>query len=338
MKTGYLVEEGFVEVREIQVPPITSEEVLIKVKVAGICGSDLHAYHGSHPFRKAPMILGHEVAGEIVEIGQNVTNVKVGDRVTVEPLKNCGECSFCRVGSYHLCNSKISAGTGGWLGSFAEYFTAPADKVYVLPQTMAYELGLLAEPLAVGVHAAKISRFKENEKAIVIGTGPIGLLTAVALQEVNQTSVVCTDINEFRLNMAKEFGIQTVNVSNESVEKVKEEIAPEGFDVVMLAVTSPKVVDQALTLVRKGGRVILITLFSEKIPFNIGYVQLNEIEVKGSIVYTKDDFQKSLEILSTKSEKLKKIVTHRIGLNEINQAMGLLIDHNNEALKISVNL
>lgn len=336
MRTGYLSEVGNVEIRQFEVPSITDTEVLIKVVVSGICGSDLHAFHGKHPFRKAPMILGHEVAGEVVKIGDKVSNIKIGDKVTVEPLENCGDCNYCKGGSYHLCDKRVSAGTGNWLGSFAEYFKAPADKVYVLPSKMDYELGMLAEPLAVGVHAAKLSRFNKNENAIVIGTGPIGLLTAVALQNISPNNIVCTDINDFRLNMAKDFGIKAIDVSKESVFEAKDKIASDGFDVVMLTVTSPAAVDQALQLVRKGGRIIIITLFSEKILFDMGKVQIDEIEIKGSMIYTKEDFTVALDILEKRSEKLKKVITNRVKMTEVNQAMNLLTDPNNESLKIAV--
>jgi L-iditol 2-dehydrogenase len=128
------------------------------------------------------MVLGHEVAGEVVEVGSSVTSVKVGDRVTVEPLKACGTCAYCLENNYHLCSSRVGAGTQGWLGSIAEYFAAPEDKVFVLPKSMDFDTGLLVEPLAVAAHAVKLSRLQANENTIIIGTGPIGLLTAAASQ------------------------------------------------------------------------------------------------------------------------------------------------------------
>lgn len=336
MRTGYLSSIGHVEVTDFEIPSISDEEVLIKVKVAGICGSDVHAYHGTHPFRKPPMILGHEVAGEIVKVGPKVTNVKVGDRVTVEPTQHCGKCTFCLEKNYHLCRSRVVAGTGGWRGTFADYFAAPGEKVYVLPESMDYDLGLLVEPLAVGVHAVELSRLQNNENALVIGTGPIGLLTAVASQFKGAKNIVCTDINEFRLTFAQDLGFKAVNVSKDSVADRTKKFAPDGFDVVLLTVSSTEVIDQALQLVRRGGRLIIITLFTSKIPFDMGLVQLNEIELKGSMLYTKEDFVTALEILSSRDEELKRVVTHHVALDEVNSAMKLLTDFNTIALKIGV--
>jgi L-iditol 2-dehydrogenase len=336
MKTGYLSKVGQVEIRELETPPVGDEEVLIKVKAAGICGSDIHAFHGTHPFRKPPMVLGHEVTGEVVRIGAGVKGIGIGDRVTVEPLRSCGMCTYCRENNYHLCTSRLSAGTGNWLGSFAEFFSAPADKVYVLPGTMDYDSGLLVESLAVGVHAVKYSSLADSETAVVIGTGPIGLLSAVAAQARGSKNIVCTDLNDYRLSIARELGFHTVNVSKDSIEDKMRELAPDGFDVAFLTVSSEKAVNQALRLVRGRGRVMVITIFGSRISFDLGLVQLREIEVKGSMAYTREDFQLALEILSENGERLKRVVTHHVGLAGIGDAIHLLSDPTNSALKIAV--
>ncbi|MFP3668779.1 alcohol dehydrogenase catalytic domain-containing protein [Priestia sp. SIMBA_032] len=338
MKTGFLERQGLVRVKEFETPSIGREEVLIKVVVAGICGSDVHAYHGTHPFRRAPMILGHEVAGEVVSIGSEVKKIKVGDRVTVEPQKNCGTCSYCRNGEYNLCKTKIMAGVGGWLGTFAEYFVAPEQRVYTLPSSISYDIGVLAEPLAVGVHAARIGNVQEHEKAIVLGTGPIGILSAVAMQSMGVENVFCTDINDFRLKTANSLGIKTINVEKESIETKTYSYAPDGFDIAIVSVTSPAVINQALQLVRRGGRVIIVSVFTSDIPLNMGAIQANEIEIKGSNVYTSEDFNQSLRILTERAQDLEHIVTHHMKLSEINEAMQELNNSKNQALKIIIDL
>jgi len=132
MKAAVLTEIHKVEIKDVEKPEIKDNEVLIKVKSTGICGSDLHAYRGHHPFRKPPVILGHEVSGVVEEIGDVVNNIKNGDRVTVEPQLGCGECEYCLTGKYNLCIDRRAPGIGNWHGSFAEYFVAPEGTVYKL--------------------------------------------------------------------------------------------------------------------------------------------------------------------------------------------------------------
>lgn len=335
MRTGYLTEIRKVEVKELDKLSVGNLDVLIRVKAAGICGSDVHAYSGTHPFRKPPMVLGHEVSGKVVEVGKGVTQFHPGDRVTVEPQKSCGNCTYCKEGSYHLCTSKVMAGVEGWTGSFAEYFLAPESRVYRLPEQVNYDLGVLAEPLAVGVHAVRISRMQLNENVVVLGTGPIGLCAAIAAQETGHKHVFCTDVNDFRLKKAREFGILTVNVERESVETKSKKYAPDGFDVAILTVTSVQVVNQALQLVRRGGRVIIVSVFTSDIPINLGLVQNREIRIEGSNTYTREDFMQSLSILSNRKE-LEQIITHHIGFDGINKAMEELTSSETQALKIIV--
>ena len=127
--------------------------------------TDLHAFHASHPFRKPPMILGHEAAGEVVQVGAKVKNLKVGERITVEPLKACGKCSYCRSGNYNVCPERVGAGVRGWLGTFAEYFVLPEQRAYKLSPELDYDLGVLVEPLAVGTHAVRIANLEKNRCA-----------------------------------------------------------------------------------------------------------------------------------------------------------------------------
>ena len=136
MRTGYLSDIKKVEVKTFSVPELDETSVMVRVRAAGICGSDLHAFHGSHPFRKPPMILGHEASGEIAAVGAKVTALKVGDRVTVEPVKACGKCSYCLSGNYNLCPEKVMAGVRGWMGTFAEYFVIEEQRAHRLPTNL----------------------------------------------------------------------------------------------------------------------------------------------------------------------------------------------------------
>ncbi|MGD0972705.1 MAG: alcohol dehydrogenase catalytic domain-containing protein [Candidatus Korobacteraceae bacterium] len=337
MSTGYLSELSKVVVKEFDVPDFDEHSVLVKVKAAGICGSDLHAFHGSHPFRKAPMILGHEAAGEVVKVGAKVKQLKVGDRIAVEPIKACGKCSYCLSGNYNLCPERVIAGVRGWLGTFAEYFVLPEQRAHKLPPELDYDLGVLAEPLAVGTHAVRLANIKKGSTCVVLGTGTVGLLAGVAAQEAGAGRVYCTDLNRFRLQIAKALGLYPIKADEVSVEEAVKSFAPDGADVVLLAFTSPSVVDQALRLVKRGGTIIVIALFTDPIAVDLNTLQANEIDLKGTNVYTKEDFQSAIRILVKRKEDLRKAVTHHVNLEGINGALEMLGDPNSVAIKVIVH-
>ena len=175
---------------EKDMPKVNSKEALIRITAAGIRGSDVHAYIGKHPFRTPPSILGHEIVGEIVEIGNKVVNFKVGDRVTVEPQIGCGHCPTCERGFYNLCEKKVILGTKEWDGGFAEYIVAPEQTLYEIPRSLSIDQAVLAEPLAVGVHAVNIAGIEKGDKVAILGSGPIGLLTAVVAHYKGQQQSV----------------------------------------------------------------------------------------------------------------------------------------------------
>jgi len=335
MRTGYLSELCKVEVRISEVPRLNEQSVLIKVKAAGICGSDFHAFHGSHPFRRPPMVLGHEAAGEIVKVGTKVKGLKVGDRIAVEPLRVCGKCPACRAGSYNLCRKRVAAGLGGWLGTFAEYFVLPQQRAHKLPKELDYDLAVLAEPLAVGTHAVRIASVKKGTVCAVLGAGTIGLLAGVAAQEAGAKRVYCTELNPSRLATAKALGLWALNAAEDPVEETINAYAPFGVDVVLVAFPSPKALQQALRLVKRGGRVIVIALFTEPVTLDMNLLQ-EEVELKGSIYYTKEDFRSALRILVRRKKDLQQMVTHHVDLEGVSGALHMLADANTAAIKIIV--
>ena len=186
---------GVIEFRDIPVPSIKDNEVLVRIKRIGVCGSDIHVYHGKHPFTKYPVTQGHEVSGQIAGIGKDVHSLKVGQKVTIEPQVVCGECYPCRHGKYNLCESLKVMGFQT-TGCASEYFAVPEEKVTPLPDVMTYDQGAMIEPLAVTVHAAR--RFPELEGAnvAILGSGPIGILLMQSCKALGCRSVLITDISE----------------------------------------------------------------------------------------------------------------------------------------------
>ena len=216
MRAAVLKDNYRIVLEDVKEPSPGPGEVKIQVRVTGICGSEVHAFKGTHPYRKPPVILGHELAGDIVEVGSDVEGLKVGDRVTVEPQIGCERCYMCRRGLNNLCESKIVLGTQEWPGSFAEYIIAPAKVVYRLPDGLSYEEGVMVEPLAVGVHAVRWSEMGLGDSVLVLGAGTIGLVTIMAARQAGARRIFATDVLDFNLAKAKELGAtHTINVRQE---------------------------------------------------------------------------------------------------------------------------
>ena len=206
MKTMVLKKAGTIVEEDREIPAIRAHEVLIKVMDCGICGSDVHYYEhgriGDFVVEK-PMILGHECAGEVVEVGEAVTHIKAGDRVAVEPGHTCGKCEYCKSGRYNLCPDVIFLATPPYDGAFSEYLSYPADMVYKLPDSMDTVEGALLEPFCVGLHAVAQSEVKAGSCAVILGSGCIGLCTLLALNAQGIHKVFVVDILENRLKMAE---------------------------------------------------------------------------------------------------------------------------------------
>lgn len=336
MKAALLTAPYQVDLQEVENPQLGAGDVLIKVQCVGVCGSDVHVYTGTHPFRKPPVILGHEMAGEIVDTGGNVALFKKGNRVSAEPQTYCHQCSSCYRGRYNICKAKRLLGTTPWPGAFAEYVAIPEDKVYLLPDGMSYEEGALAEPLTVGIHAAQMARISMGDSVLIMGSGTIGLATLVALKQAGATRIIATDVVDFNLAKATEFGAwATVNVKRESLkEKVNQLTGGEGVDAVVIAVHVPSLIDQSLDLVRKGGRVVLVAIFDEKATIDPFKMVFNEVEVVGSWTYDGREFQAAIDLMGQKRIKVESFITHRWPIERVREALDLVDKRTEDVIKV----
>lgn len=339
MKAAYVVEPRKVEIRVIDVPALKDDEVLIKVKTAGVCGSDLHLFKGTHAFRKPPAILGHEVVGDIIEIGKNVKNFKVRDRVTVEPHLGCGECEFCKQNLVNLCINKKAPGTPGWIGTFAEYFNAPEKAVYKINDNVSYEMGTLIEPLAVAVHAIDRITVAEKDTLVILGSGTIGLLALVAAREAGYKNIICTDLQEFNLEMALKQGAKLAlnPLKEDVVARVKEFTGGRGADVALIAADAKVVVDQASAMVRKRGEVGIIAMITEKIPVYTYSFIFNEQTLFGAMTYETKDFVKATEMINNNLD-LSDFITQKFPLEESQRALDILDEKKENVVKVIVEI
>jgi len=330
---------GKVEFQTKTLRALGARDVLIQVKAAAICGSDLHIFKGMHPSAALPVSIGHEASGQIIAVGEEVQKYKVGDRVTIEPIIACGKCDFCMRGEYHLCVN-VSFQYRKGQGAFAPYFIASEDRVFKLPDHLSYEEGALVEPLAVALHAVKKSGIRLGQTCAVFGAGAIGLLVAMLSHRTTASDVFVADINPFRLERALELGATGVinSLVSNPVETIMERTGQMGVDRSFEAVGLEATLIQSLTALKKGGTATLLGIFEKPdavLPVNL-FVQ-REINLAGSQGYCWD-FQDGLALLENNVVDLKKLITHRLNFDELQQGFETLLNPQSNAIKVVINI
>ena len=339
MKAALVTDVHKVSIQEIDRPVVKDDEVLIKVKTVGVCGSDLHLFRGTHAFRKPPAILGHEIAGDVVEIGKSVKTVSIGDRVTVEPQYGCGDCEFCRQGLVNLCNSKVVPGTAKWIGVFVQYFNAPEKTIYQLNDAVSYKMGTMIEPLAVAVRALRRATVKEKECLVILGSGTIGLLCLVVAKQMGYKNVVCTDTAEFNLAMALKHGATlAINpLEGDVVAAVKKLTGGKGADLALIAAGANNIVDQASACVRKRGEIGVVAMITEKIPFYSYQIVFNEQTMYGAMTYETKDFKEAAEMVNNGLD-LDDFITQTMDLEHTQQGLDVLSQKKDGVVKVMIEL
>jgi len=319
----------------IEEPKATKGKVKIKVEWCGICGSDLHEYtagpifipgHEPHPItgEQAPVVMGHEFSGQVVEIGEGVTNVKVGDRVVVEPIYACGECAACKQGKYNLCSTMGFLGLAGGGGGFSEYVAAEDYMVHKIPDTVSYEQGALVEPSAVALHAIRQSSLKVGDKAAVFGAGPIGLLVIEALKASGASEIYAVELSEERKKKAAELGAIVIDPSQYDVVKEIHNRTNGGVDVAYEVTGVPVVLNQAIEAAKIGGELMIVSIFEKEAPIKPNRIVTMERTIKGIIGY-RDVFPAVIRLMEQGYFPADKLVTKRIPLDEV-------VEHGFEAL------
>jgi len=319
-------------VEEVDVPEISSQEVLVKVKAAGVCGTDVRIYHGR--FRvpvKSGRIIGHEFSGDIVEVGKEVEGLAVGMRVTVRPIMHCGRCLYCLQGRTNICLSRPTLGYE-YDGAFAEYVRIPVQairngNVFELPENLSYEEAAITEPLAACVNGAERSNIKPGDTVVIVGGGPIGLMHLQLAKLYGAGRVIVSEIKEERLKVAEDFGADlTVNPLEEDlVNSVKNLTQGYGADVAIVAVGAPTAIEQAIRTVRKGGTVNLFggCPTGSSITIDPNIIHYGELIVTGTSGSTPYHHWKAVRLASTGQVKLRPLITHVLPLEKAVDAISM---------------
>lgn len=298
MKQQLVKAAGEMELRDVPVPKPGPDEVRIRVGRIGICGSDIHVWHGKHPFTPFPVVQGHEFCGHLDELGTEVDSLEVGRLVTAMPQIICGECPSCRKGSFNICESLRVRGFQAD-GCGQEYFVTKADRIVTLPDDFSLDQGAFMEPVAVAVHAVSRLGDVKGKNVVVAGAGPIGnLIAQVAIKE--GANVLLTDINDLRLERARNCGIEhTTNATVETLDEAAgRAFGEEGFDLAVEAAGVEQTIASLVPSINKGGTILIVGVFGDMPPVDLARVGEHELLVKGSMMYWMDDWTRALDLLS----------------------------------------
>lgn len=318
-----------VECREASKPNVPEGYVLLKNAYAGICGTDLNIFAGTHPRAKAPLILGHEFSATIES---KHPQYPIGTKVTVNPLISCGSCIPCTTGQSHVCNDLKLVGIDVD-GGMAEYVAVDADKVIPLPENLSLELGALSEPIAVAVHAVRTAKFLVGDRAVVYGAGTIGLCVALTLRAYGASEVIIIEANELRQQKAKELGFKTFNSLKDDVIKELANITNNaGIDYVFDCAGHPAVIKQVTEIVKVQGTIVIVAAYKKPTEMNLIQGMFKELSIQFVRVYTKRDIELALNLL-TEIPKFSEIITHVLRPEQAMEGFELLTTPTN-AIKV----
>lgn len=298
MKAMVLTDWEKLELQDAPVPELHEDEALIKVRYAGICGSDVHIFTGHHPTAKAPVIMGHEFIGTVEKINsQKSLKFNVGDRVVVEPLISCGFCEACNTGNWHVCKNLKLLGIHT-NGAFAEYVKVAVNKIIPVAEHLSDKIAALTEPFAVGFHVNQRAELKNGDTALVIGGGPIGLIVGMVAKISGASQVVFSEINEDRLKQIEEFGFTALNPAKENaLERAKTLTENEGFDVVFEVSGSQAGILFATQACKIRGKIVPVGFPGKRPEFEVLQVIFKETTVIGSRVYSFQHFKNTVKML-----------------------------------------
>jgi len=330
-----------IEIKKLTIPTPKSDEALIKVHCIGICGSDVHYYEHGKIGRyvvESPIILGHELAGEVVQIGKNVTNVQTGDRVAVEPGVTCGRCNYCKSGKYNLCPEVVFMATPPVDGAWAEYVTVRSDFLFKLPNNISFEEGALLEPLSVGMHAMNRGKITPADKVLITGLGPIGLLTAQAAKMYGVTEIYVTDVIPFRQELAKDLGVTAI--IDPSKENLKEKLTRltngQEIDVIIETSGNQGAIAETIDVVKRGGRIVYVGMPTvDTIPIDFNTLIDSELDIYGLFRYA-NTYPAAIQALTGSNIQIENIITHKYALKDIKEAVEMARNEKDTSIKIMI--
>ena len=330
---------GVIEFKEVPVPEPGEGQVLIKIMKIGICGSDIHVYHGEHPFTKYPVTQGHEVSGQITALGQGVEGLSVGQKVTIQPQVVCGECYPCRHGKYNLCEELKVMGFQT-TGVASHYFAVDAAKVTPLPDDLTYDEGAMIEPLAVAVHAIRQAGDVSGKKIAVLGAGPIGILVSQVAKGMGADAVMVTDISDVRLAKARECGVDFCeNTKNVNFgQALLSNFGPDKADIIYDCAGNNVTMGQAVQYARKGSTIILVAVFAGMAQIDLAVLNDHELDLNTTMMYRNEDYVDAIRLVNEGRVQLKPLISSHFAFRDYKKAYEYIDANRENTMKVIINV
>ena len=343
MKTDMLQQvmtaPGNIAFRRVPIPEPGEDQVLIRIMEIGICGSDIHVYHGEHPFTSYPVTQGHEVSGEIVRVGGRVRGFREGQKVTIQPQVYCGTCYPCTHGKYNLCEHLKVMGFQT-TGVASEYFAVDASKVTALPDSMSFDEGAMIEPLAVAVHAARRPGDVTGMRIAVLGAGPIGILVAQAVKALGAEAVLVTDISDYRLEKAAACGADFVCNTRERDfgEALTAAFGPDKADVIFDCAGNDVTMGQAIAHARKGSVIILVAVYAGMAHVDLAVLNDHELDLNTTMMYRNEDYVKAIELVEAGKIRLQPLMSRHFAFQDYLSAYRYIDENRESTMKVLIDV
>ena len=339
MRQAVMTAPGVIEFRQVDPPQPGPGEVQIGVRRIGVCGSDVHVYHGKHPFTSYPVVQGHEFSGEVVGLGEGVTDIPMGAKVTATPQNTCGRCRQCLRGDYHICDALAVRGFQA-PGCAQDLYVTPAEKVLLLPEAFTFEQGALVEPAAVAVRAAsRLEMPLAGRNVVVLGAGPIGNLVGQVVRGQG-ADVLITDLSAFRLEVARQCGLaRTSNAADEPLaEAAQRHFGDDGFDVAFDCAGAEATITAAVRHVQKGGTIIVVAVFGDVPRVDIGWLQDRELTLRGTLMYRGADYRQAIEGMARGDIATEALISKHFPLSEYLSAYRFIDEAGDRAMKVVIDV
>ncbi len=339
MRQAVMTEPGKIEFGEVQEPKAGAGEILLRIKRIGICGSDIHVYHGKHPFTPYPVVQGHEYSGVVEAVGKGVEDVKPGTLATARPQLVCGKCGPCRRGDYNVCEELRVQGFQA-PGCAQDLFVVPKERFVPMPESLTAEQGALVEPASVGAHSTARASDVSGKNAVVLGAGTIGNMVAQFVRCRGAKNILITDISDYRLEIAQKCGIEnTSNAGKESLaDAVKRIFGEEGFQVAFEAAGVETTLSAAIENIEKGGEIVVLGVFGEKPCIDMSVVGEHELSLIGTLMYKHEDYVEAAQMIAEGKIITEPLVTKHFAFERYPDAYKYIDAKGDKTLKVMIDL
>ena len=340
MRQAILVEPKHIEFKEVAEPKaadLTAHQVLVNIKRIGICGSEIHSYHGLHPATFYPVVQGHEYSGVVMAVGSEVTVCKPGDHITARPQLVCGKCNPCKRGQYNVCEHlRVQAFQAN--GAAQDFFVVDDDRVAKLPEGMSLDYGAMIEPAAVGAHASNRTDVK-GKNVVVSGAGTIGNLIAQFCIARGAKNVLITDVSDLRLAKARECGIKhTLNITKKTLkEAAKDLFGEEGYQVGFEVAGVEVSIRSLMETIEKGSDIVVVAVFAKDPTLSMFYLGEHELRLIGSMMYRHEDYLTAIDYVNKGIVNLKPLVSNRFAFEEYDDAYKFIDAHRETSMKVLID-